>query len=127
DTETVETARLESPASQEQTESIPADRTVDRAGDAPTDVFPAVDPALSTLDTATFAAADAETPPAGIRAVPAPDDSATPPEGTPVVPPGRQADGRSADADRPPAAAPTDAAPTDAAPTAAAAADAAPT
>jgi hypothetical protein len=70
DAETIETAHA--PAPEEPTESIPAERAADDVEDAPTDVFPAVDPALSTLDTATLAVADAETPPSGIRAVPAP-------------------------------------------------------
>ena len=56
------TARLPTPTPDAPTESIPAEQTVDHVEDAPTDVFPAVDPALSTLDTATLAAAEPETP-----------------------------------------------------------------
>ncbi len=70
------------PAGDAPTESIPV---VDTGTEPPTDVFPAVDPALNTLDTANLVTADVATPPDGVPAVPAPDDTATPPEGLPVA------------------------------------------
>jgi hypothetical protein len=64
------------------TASVPT--AVENPVDAPTDVFPAVNPALSTLD-ATLVVAEAETPPEGLAIVPPPDDTATPPEGIPAA------------------------------------------
>jgi hypothetical protein len=61
--------------------SIPASAS---SVDDPTDVFPVVDPALSTLD-ATLVVAEAETPPSGLAVVPPPDDTATPPDGIPAA------------------------------------------
>jgi len=73
-----------SPAPAEPTEPVRDQAAVESPADAATDVFPAVNPALSTLD-ATLVVAEADTPPAGLAVVPPVDDTATPPDGIPVA------------------------------------------